>query len=1591
MPYTQNQVSGIGLDQYRAAVNYDDVVNRPNRANKGYVRFVSGGRSVSLAKVNNKIDVAIGARLGVNAANNRLVREQFLNAISGDLAYLPKDQADRIRAQILGGTEAQATPLSRRDIRQAFAYFDGAFNTSDGRRRIVENVLREAALAHDFGRDGTVDVAGFCRQAFDQTPEAFLDRYAQAFEDLPNASDVDKAAGRAMLMDESEFRGLLITIREVADACANVAETNRTLRDTVRGWVLGATKGSYGFALTESDRESWMKALRPVVAGFDCQKLAPEGTVGVNYGEKLLELFVDNILSHELKAALDNVFQAGVEDNAQLLEEALEAYVSYDSIENLAIEFFSRASDPKTLAEIGKLATDASDDPMLAKGKGLINDTVERFLKVGTFASAKMDTMLKVFGHASVTRAEAGAIGTSVCGALNIFAQEARLEWFVRKFVADRYGQETSGPLGDASTSVMKGQIDKARAAADLATVAAQTVHGIRIVNYTEKDGKKVVESAYSGKDGMGQFANKVFNTLTRDEILGELKCDMSDLCEFASLTFPNVYADIKADLLKALGGEAKEQDLFSDDNAAKVVLALKDAYRAVRTELAGHDREVKAFEKSFLKILDRHVKGGKLTQTQADEVRARLATERRTVRAAAARELARLMPLGTDVTRAKQARWIMADAVQTLRAHMTHGLALLVRANSYGAKEMRELDSELNIRETVAAWKNQPKHAGTLGSDPFRLHFVADEELESRLYPQLVTDFETSLTAKVGKTDARLKPGDVSAVRADFTDKVAKRLSAYRDFEAKFLKDFYEAGVASTLDGLSEHARFKVLSKADRKALVGEVVRAAMLTCRNEIREKLFEAVDHGWKTDRVSDLVKSMTDQDALGPKVNAIMRERAAEFDRWMEGGQLRTRLEADVFAAVKGKLPEGVTETELQRMIAANGQAFFAQAEQVKEFTVSGGKLAFCQKASEAILNGLDRRLAAFAAFKKDFLAKVPEIDAKYATLPDKALVCANFLAGLASEDPKSLKAAREADAYDKALYARLNNFIEAKEEDLARYRLQYVRAFEHVRDHVDQEELPELAERLNVAMADVDGEGLDRNALAAEMTETFRKEFMDLVSYEIARDPRKLQGDLGKVVTPAFRNFAARTAANLKLFQAGAVGEGQMDPELAPWARLDDLVKDLGYGRYLAKNNLLTDRLHAHLNTFMKSAAFKALHENALRAAAAHALSEISGVPVPTSAADAILAYRQAVADEIESFVATACSVDRLNADIPLAKAFIDLELANRKLPDETDAYGANVRTRTQQDFAEAVKREADKMFAATKAGSLYVSQLMTRASLDAFVARIEADCYTTYAHAYVENLADEIFGDIVAREGEFAKCFADPQKQDDEGARLAAAVRLNRAELRSTIVDFMWEETHGCLSYDDLVAQTGAPEFRKRLNAKLDKALASTLLRCLSRVTFESDLAHAVDTATASFERALMRWMFATPADDAAPFGSLDEILADPRVKKDTKLTDGEKWSNHRMAIRNCCANFRQSVDRHLKAMRAEGVSATRKVADVVRDFGNTYLDDILCNEKALKETKDLTKDYAKAVADAIGYKIPQSRTGIFGLIKRIF
>lgn len=138
----------IGLDEFRSMVNY------VKGTNKGSVRALKGSNGkVYLEKINNKISFAPHFT-NLSTRHNQALRSRMVSALQGDTVYMPAAARQRIiQAVTKCGNDAfdkngylrdnvviSGDRLKRTEIRTALDLYDEQFNTSKGRKGIVNRM-----------------------------------------------------------------------------------------------------------------------------------------------------------------------------------------------------------------------------------------------------------------------------------------------------------------------------------------------------------------------------------------------------------------------------------------------------------------------------------------------------------------------------------------------------------------------------------------------------------------------------------------------------------------------------------------------------------------------------------------------------------------------------------------------------------------------------------------------------------------------------------------------------------------------------------------------------------------------------------------------------------------------------------------------------------------------------------------------------------------------------------------------------------------------------------------------------------------------------------------------------------------------------------------------------------------------------------------------------------------------------------------------------------------------------------------------------------------------------------------------------------
>lgn len=1617
MGFLPKDVANIGADQYRAAVNYGDMAKdeakqaaKPGtaaKANKGYVRFSTSGRSVVVSKVNNKVDVFIDLALRVNASNNKLIRQQFLNSIREDIKFIPQERREEIERLILtGSTEYgkgtdQEKPLSRRDIAAVFTHFDEQYNTPNGRRNIIKNILVDAA--NRAGYDTNFE--GFCQLAFGLSSDQFVESFSPAFK-VKKEADItaeDRLAGRTLEHSEANFRAMLITVRQIVEQKVLDVSLNSHVETELSGWAENVT-GDYGFELTDEVKAKWKTLLRPILDLYPgIKNLAPKDVAGTDFPGKILGLFVDHILPLEYKTAIRNVQALGIPADSPEFHEAAKTYLSVDSVVTLAKSFFGKATDAKFIKAIGQLAGD-SDDPLVQKSRSAVGVTLAGLRDVGLVAAAKMGTANKVMSGAAVSKSEALEIGESNRGALDVFANESRLDWFVKCFIAERYG-EGEIHVGDDQSAVFVVKDTKAKAeeAAKNILVAAQFQHGQRFVKKEEVNGTEQIVGAKNGAGGFEQFVGKVVDQLVCEETLKELKCSADDLLSFATLTLPNVFASKRDELFVQNEGLAEQVDLFDQQHVDEAVEALKKGYKRLGKEVAAFDKATRKFQKVFVKLVNRYDKGARLSNETAVKLKRDMDDVLRRIRCDAARELGALMPLDTDA-KTRLAKSVMTDAAERFRGEMNRRLSSLLLAKGYSCQLEKDkapvpgvevFETSANVVEAILDWKS--RHEGKLVTDANGLHLVNDQEIENRLYSRFSDTFHAILAAKLPKDNYLLPAKKVAEIRKEFAkavgDEMAKFQKLEATFESKFLKYGTDVLVSIMKSGDKPFEDCKALSDKERKSFAYDLVKNVMVANRERLRETIFEIAkdpQHASKSKLVEDIWAEIS-AGGFGKKVDEIVADRKAELETWLEKGKFRTRLEEQLFTSAKN-MPgaEDISTLELRKLIHANAEPFFADASVHPAFAVSGGKMAFCRRASDAALYGLAERIAGFAALKQAFAAEAKKVDESYETLPNKDKMREAVLAEIAgAAELPDVKLA--AGFYRNRLDEALKKVVDEKQKSFKEYANAYRYAFDNVR-RVAKSSLAGLESKLDLLLAkSLMSESDDRpEQYLQPAVDALRARIYDVFAFEIAPDPDKFisigDDEIASQVNDLVDKLVNRLEVGLPTVAAGFVSDAVLENaskwDIVPWARVDDSLRRLGFGEYVVDGNPITEGLRSQLNETMKLPKYAELKRAAIPALVEIAWAEARGLAAPKAALKAVEDYDAFLRDAAEDYITTTFNIKALNNDVKLAKSYVDLELARHNLPTEKSVYGDTVRDRSLEYFLKHVKSEAEQMYAASAKGEAYQPALMTEEFFDGFINRIKNDALTTSIDTWINEVSSKVVDLLSASESWKNLLIVDENLPEKTRQRCLEVAKFNRAALEHAVQQYALTLIGDITTYEQLVNPMRQELLQKILVRNVDHEIGQTLTDCRARMDFELELDHAVDTAVASYEEILFLRMFAVPEEKLAVYTSLDQIYADKSLPM--VLRDGKKYEKHREAIRCLCGNFRDRIWSNIEGKRkgVKNFTENNRAVDVVREFGNDYLKEVLNSPKYYKKEKGLLNDFADEVAKAKGIKIDRSVYG---------
>ena len=1641
MKFKAEQVGGIGASQFREAVNYADMAsdeaNKTHKANKGYVRFSESGGKVVLSKVNNKIDVWIGARINVNEANNRLIRRRFYESLEPDLKFLSEKARTKIYNTIgAGSKEVMNTPLSRREISLVFKTFDAEFNTRKGREKILELLLANGMeSARDKGLDvcvnGACDIDKFCRDCFNGRNKAdLMCAWNGLYQEVGDDADpADKLSDRRMQVSEMDFRGAIIGLEAIIEQNIKmkVAEKKRT--DLLTGWANTCAKDTAGFNLGEDVRSAWIEALKPLADTCDVSALVANDKKGksivgqVDYRARLVELFVDQVLRSEFNAVLGDVKVVGAADDKDFCQEVIAERLSFGSVQKLAREFFAMATDKSFLKSLDRLqGNEQADDDEIREVRGKVNETVAKFLDAGSDARVQMDAHSDLQRNANLTNAEAGRLGASLAAAKGAFISEARLDWYVKKFIFDRYGETEGGSVGAAASSVCAGLIARAQQAIDQATVAGQLARGIRQTVFGS-DG--TVASVTSSDGGAGKFATRILGQLTDGKTLKELKCGLEEACAFASLAMPNVIAGVRDELLQLRQSDTSADNLYSDDHVKATVESLKKGYSILRGQLSKFGSETDRFMRDCEGVIKRHVAAKRFSDFQADKLRRKIQSALLAARDDATREIAMLAPIEK-----KLAERVVKDRVNGFKANARGLLANAIMENSFGFRQKEELEVDRNVAAAVRNWKEK-NATESLVSDPLGLNLVTTEEIEARLREPMMADFRKILVARVKDKSLSIGEDTVKSVQAAFAAKVDGRIAAFRDAERRFIEHVEKYGVevvVAMMEGDEQNARtpwtaYAALDRRAKRDLALQIVQAAMLNRRTELRQIVFDFVDHpetytkGWFTDKMKDMAwDGVIMTQGFNEATLNVLKGKEAVYDRWQEKGGTRLLMESQVFELfAKDARAKGVSERDLRTLVSKNGDAFFERAETLKAHWAGQGREAFIGAATDALVNGLDDRVNDFAKYISRFNDAADEVDKEFSMLSHKNLFRSDLISEIARRPGGGNELEQDKDAYRKRLADELHAVIKRIKAGKMEYRDAYQVACSSVREYFDKCFKDKVALSVERVFVDVDGDEIVEAAGLDAVKDRALRFFYDAIDYAVAADPEKYvllpsesnddRAKLDNWLGSLFDKFESCFAGSLAKVSAGAVDVQTIKNAsltgIDPMKRIDELASRLGFDKYISAGNLITERLRETLNAFMRSDEYKPLHAKAVAAAVDSAMSALSGASVPVSAdaAKALDEYDAAVKRTIGEFIATINDVNALNESSELAAAYLSLELDKRRVPDTKNAYGMTVRDNARVRFSRKLADEAAKMYAATLRNEAYESKLMTREFLDEMIAQIETECYSEFASRWVRENTEKLCDIIVKGENgddgrrEFYNY--DGETDTPFGKLKREVVRRNRMLLSARINDYLLERIIGITTYQAFIDSDVISKLDTKVRQDIDRNIFDLVQAAQRRHSFAESFEHAVNSAVSSYEDIVLRYIFSTPVEAEPPFKSLDEFIGTandvlikrfPCKSKDASakldaLKNGGEWEKARRIIRDFVGGFRSAAVNYVTgedgiltnlndvdAIIVEGTSV-----DAMRKFGNDYVEKFLFNDNWCSKEKDKIMKFARAIAKVLG------------------
>lgn len=884
------QNTRIEVDQFRKMVNTE------NPKNKGYVRFVPDGKGgVSIAKVNNKIDILLGWRTNINVENNKAMRAKFADSIQDALRWVDQDKVNTLLNKIKNTAEGDlnTAALSRKEVQSVMQAYDAEMNTVEGRTKMVDNLLKSTAEKCGLGKDAE-GIEAFKNKYLTKTARGTLNIMLMVGENgAPN-------------MEELPFRTSLRQIEKECHEAVSRAAADKVLEHAVQEVsVADAPKEDFGIHLAQ-DNVSKLRA-------HLFQSLAPqaEKTFGVKAGmfAMLFDKFMTDVLP---KLYEQGVSQAhaynGAADKASLL-----------SVEHLTseAESFIRGAieDLKTEQEfLEYVATDIQE----------IDETLEYLqdnarLVVGLAEKRVIDSNLKAincevnlpeeFDPETGKKLPKSALMQELQDnleskeALKSFRDGAQLNIYTQNFLAARgIGEPVDVKKLDYTEKLNK-VLDNIETEMQKLKLAAQINYGDRTV----VDNKIIAQN-----NGAYVYLHDMANSISTISVTSEL--DSKALQNLLlSYTLPNIMNQkiefAALGLSKNVG--INDSKSVEDADRQKIRDTAEACMKFEKTVKAAFTKENTALDK----LLAAQKKNGLLTDGEINAIKDRFQTKLTSAHKATLETFFLESPVSSVEEGVTQLEQIFNEKLNDVRSELKNELALSALKYA-GATEAR--DFLANISDRIHDALTQPGLAdlttGGLVTDETAQRMLKNGALQ-RLYTGILA--ENLKNVKTGEHGRAIFEDNFSQKVITQFNKAVKALFNETADKLKHLTSHVDECITNGTTKAIEH-RFEIinqvlpkdekkieLAKADKKALITEISREVIhyrSASLRKIAEKILttpEAFDKETVT-RMAEEFISAKGVETTGRAFDQIMDARTKTTNDFLNDKTIIRQLSTSVAA-------------------------------------------------------------------------------------------------------------------------------------------------------------------------------------------------------------------------------------------------------------------------------------------------------------------------------------------------------------------------------------------------------------------------------------------------------------------------------------------------------------------------------------------------------------------------------------------------------------------------------------------------------------------------------------------------------------------